>query len=197
MISSKTIDLIKYNLKKKLFNNIKADVISKINTNFINSLKTEKGATQVKERLSIDFIKSILDSLKYTYKIAGSQQSKDFQDINKIGLNIEVKKTDSLTVYFNDTMPSSDIFYIIMFTGKQYKTKEDIPPKIIFINGYDLIKDDIYFLLDYKKDIENMKNNWARKKKNQKANKLKYFSVNPRPTYKIDISHLIISSYAY
>ena len=164
---------------------------SKVTDELFISLKTEKGNTQVTERFSIDFIKHCLDSLQYTYKEAGSQQSKDFRNINGIGLNIEIKKTDSQTVYFNDTVPCLDIFYIIIFTGKSYINKEDIPPKLIFINGYDLCKPDIYYLIEYKKDIEAIKDKWGRKKSNQKANKFKYFSVYPRPTYKMSISHLL------
>ena len=195
-IPQKTINRLRYNLKNRQFQRLKKCVIDKVNKELINSLKTEKGNTQIKERLSIGFIKGCLDSLKYTYEEAGSQQSKDFRNINNIGFNIEVKKTDGLNVYFNDTLPSLDIFYIIIFTGKVYKTKEDIPPKLIFINGYDLCKPDIYHLFEYKKEIEDMKDRWGRKKTNQKANKFKHFSVYPRPTYKTDISYLLDSDYS-
>ena len=37
-------------------------------------------------------MEEILNNLNYTYKKAGSQSSKDFQDINNTGLNIEMKK---------------------------------------------------------------------------------------------------------
>lgn len=196
-ISYKTIQILKYNIKKKLFLRIKDCILKNINEEIIKSLKILKGDTQRKERLSIDFIKKCLDLLDYSYEEAGSQQSKDFRNINNIGLNIEVKKTDSTTVYFNDTLPSLDIFYIIIFTGKEYKTKKNISPKLIFINGYELCKPDLYLLLDYKKDIEDMKNKWGRKKGDEYANKFKHFSVYPRPTYKTDISYLINSDYSY
>jgi len=196
LVSRETIKLLKYNLKIKKFSKIKDCIINNINKEIIQSLKTTKGDTQSKERISISFIKKCLDTLNYSYKEAGSQQSKDFRNINNIGLNIEVKKTDSQTVYFNDTLPSLDIFYIIIFTGKEFKTKENIPPKIIFINGYELCKPDLYLLMDYKKDMEYMKDKWARKKINKNANKFKYFSVYPRPTYKTDISYLLNSDYA-
>ena len=195
-ISYKTIISIRYNLKQRIFYRIKQCIIEKINKNVISSFKTEQGNTQIKERITINFIKSCLEIMNYSYVEAGSQQSKDFRNIQKIGLNIEVKKTDSLTVYFNDTRPSFDIFYVIIFTGKQFKTKPNLPPKIIFINGYDLIKDDLYYLEEYKKDIEYLKNKWGRKKIGLMANKLKNFSVYPRPTYKININHLINSNYS-
>ena len=192
-----TIDRFRNNHKKRKFQSFKKCVIDKINKDFIQSLKTECGNTQVKERLSIDFIRECLDELGYTYEEAGSQQSKDFRNINNIGLNIEVKKTDGPTVYFNDTLPNTNIFYIIIFTGKVYKTKEDIPPKLIFINGYDLCKPDIYYLKEYEQEIEDMKDRWARKKTNKKANHFKHFSVYPRPTYKTDISYLFDSDYSF
>lgn len=195
-ISLKTINRLKYNLKNRNFQRLKKCIIDNVNVGLIQSLKTEKGNTQVKERLSISFIKECLDSLKYTYEEAGSQQSKDFRNINNIGFNIEVKKTDGINVYFNDTLPNSDIFYIIIFTGKVYKTKENISPKLIFINGYDLCKPDIYYLKEYEKEIEDMRDRWGRKKTNKKANKFKHFSVYPRPTYKTDISYLFDSDYS-
>ena len=149
MISSNTIKLVKYNLKNTLFHKIKDCIIKNINEELIQSLKTDKGNTQNTERISIHFIKQCLDSFNCTYEEAGSQQSKDFRNINNIDLNIEIKKTDSTTVYFNDTCPSSDIFYIIIFTGTNFKKKENIPPKIIFINGYELCKPDLYLLMEF------------------------------------------------
>ena len=190
-VSTNFVQTVRYNLRKRVFDSIKQSIIDNYNQEMIESLKTTKGDTQVKERISIEFVRNCIDSMKYSYKEAGSQQSKDFQNIQNIGLNIEVKKTDSSTVYFNDTLPSIDIFYVIIFTGKTYKRKSNIEPQILFVNGYDLCKKDLYYLLDYKKDIEHLKNKWARKKKNSNATKFTYFSVYPRPTYKMSISHLL------
>ena len=79
-----------------------------------------------------------------------------------------------------------------MFTGKEYKTKESIPPKIMFINGYDIVKDDLYEILNFSKEMEDMKNKWCRKKsENGRANKLKNMSMYVRPTYKTSIKHLL------
>ena len=92
-----------------------------------------------------------------------------------------------------------------MFTGKEFKQKENIPPKIIFINGYDLIKPDIYYALEYKKILDEIKNEWCRKSTDSsnkstdssnksitnKANKLKYLSMYVRPTFKTSIKHLL------
>ena len=181
-------------IKKYRFNRIRKCIENNITTFDINSLKTSNGNTQEKERISITLVSKCLDKLNYSYVEAGSQQSKDFRNICDCGLNIEVKKTDQFNVFFNDTCPSTDIFYIIIFTGTNYTKKQNILPKIIFINGYDLIKDDIYLLYGkggYKEDIEMMKNKWNRKGKKMNACKFKHMSVNPRPTYQTDIKYLL------
>ena len=183
----------KHNLKKIKFNHLKQEVSKLVDNEQIKSLVTKNGNTQVSERVSIEIVKKALNNLGYSFTEAGSQQSKDFRNVCNIGLDIEVKKCDSTTIYFNDTCPSSSIYYIIIFTGKEYKTKESISPSIIFINGYELIKKDIYFLIDFKKDLEAMRNKWCRKTENQNANKLKYMSTYFRPTYKRSISDLLIN----
>ena len=170
------------------FIKVKDQLSKDVNPDNLFKIKTKKGETQIAEKNSIEYVRGALDKLGYSYKEAGSQQSKDFQNINDTGLNIEVKKTDSLNIYFNDTLPTSDIYYIIMFTGNnKYR------PQIIYINGCNLTKRDIDNLSEYKMIIEDLKNEWARKTYsiNNKANKLKYFSVYPRPTYKMNILHLI------
>ena len=145
----------KQNLKKLKFEHLKHEVIRLINSEKIQSLITKNGNTQISERVSIEIVKEALTNLGYCFTEAGSQQSKDFRNVCNIGLDIEVKKCDNTTIYFNDTCPTSEIFYIIIFTGKEFKTKDNIPPTLIFINGYNLIKDDIYFLIDFKKDLGN------------------------------------------
>lgn len=178
-------------LRNIKFNKIKNEILKITRQNEIINLKTNNGETQNSERLSINIVKNALNNLNYSFEEAGSQQSKDFRNICNIGLDIETKKTDNFTVYCNDTLPSSDIYYIIFFTGKNYVKKQNIPPKIIFINGFDLIKNDIYLLLDYKKEIEDMKDLWCRKKTGKNATKFKEFSVYVRPTYKINIEKLV------
>lgn len=183
----------KHNLKKIKFNHLKEEVSKLVDSEQIKNLVTKNGNTQLSERVSIEIVKKALNNLGYSFTEAGSQQSKDFRNVCNIGLDIEVKKCDNTTIYFNDTCPSSNIYYIIIFTGKEYKTKKSIPPRIIFINGYELIKKDIYFLIDFKKDLEEMRNKWCRKTENQNANKLKYMSTYFRPTYKRSINDLLIN----
>lgn len=185
-----------YLKKEKFFKEIEREVINKTHGIDMSIMKTNNGETQKGERISIKVMKDILDEMGLIYDCAGSQQSKDFRNVHRpdsdVMINIEIKKTDGTTVYFNDTCPSIDIFYIIMFTGKEYKKKKNIPSKIIFINGYELMKDDEELIYIYKYIMENMKNDWGRKKIGDYANKFKRMSVYPRPTYKAYISDLLI-----
>jgi len=186
--------------RKKIIYKIICDKLKDLDLSEIKDIKTKNGNTQNSERITINIIKNILDKLNFSYTEAGSQQSKDFRNILNIGLNIEVKKTDGFNVFFNDTCPSPDIYYIIIFTGKNYVRQKNITPQFIFINGYNLIKDDIYFLYGkdgYKADIEYMKNKWNRKGMKQNACKFKHMSVNPRPTYQTDIKYLLDSDYSH
>lgn len=181
------------------FNNIKECVIKKIKYSDVASLKTTDGNTQNTERKSISLIRDCLSELSYSFNEAGSQQSKDFRNINNIGLDIEIKKTDGYTIYFNDTLPNKNIYYIILFTGKNFKKNniENIPPQIIFINGLDLIDEDLELALEYQKDIEQMRDKWSRKKKGGNALLFKYMSVCPRATYKTSIKHLLNSPQSF
>ena len=187
--------------KDLLFNQIKSKTCQNIKD--ISDIKTTNGDTQSSERLSIKLIEDILVDMNLNYTLAGSQQSKDFRNVYKnvksLCINVEIKKTNSTTIYFNDTLPSTDIYYIIFVTGKEYKknTINNIQQQIIFINGYDLIKDDLELLMEYKEDIEYLKNKWARKKSNNKANSFKNFSVYPRPTFKTDIKYLLNSPQSF
>jgi hypothetical protein len=154
-----------------LFNQITNHLDENIDEEFIKSTKTEKGNTQVSERVVIDKIRTILSGMELTFDEAGSQQSKDFRNVGGIGLNIEVKKTDNPMIYFNDTCPTKDIWYIIFFTGKEYKKKPEnnIPPKLLYINGEEFVKDSPW-LEEYIQEITALKDKYARgpaKKMNQ------------------------------
>ena len=177
----------------KTFIQVKECVKNTISIEKILSFKTEKGNTQNSERGSIDFMIKCFESLNYTFEEAGSQQSKDFRNVNNTGLNIEIKKTDTFIVYFNDTLPNEDIYYIIFFTGKKFKKKPFIPPQILFINGHDLVGDDLVLALEYQKEIEEMRDKWSRKGTGRNATQFKHMSVCPRATYRTSIEHLLNS----
>jgi hypothetical protein len=122
---------------KQLFYEISCELTKHISPSFILSTKTEKGNTQISERIIIQKIGAILDSMGLNYVEAGSQQSKDFRNVGNIDLNIEVKKTDNTTIYFNDTCPSKDIYYIMLYYLQENNIKKH--PKKIFHRNCSLL----------------------------------------------------------
>ena len=173
-----------------LFNRITKELDEQVGEEFIKSTKTEKGNTQVSERVVIEKIRVILTGMELIFEEAGSQQSKDFRNVGGIGLNIEIKKTDNPVVYFNDTCPNKDIWYIIFFTGKEYKRKPEnnIPAKLLYINGEEFIKDSPW-LEEYIQEITALKDKYARgAAKKQLAG---IMEVYPRPTFKGNISKFL------
>jgi len=177
---------------KQLFYEISCELSKHISPEFILSTKTEKGNTQISERIIIQKIGAILDSMGLNYLEAGSQQSKDFRNVGNTDLNIEVKKTDNTTIYFNDTCPSKDIYYVILFTGKQYKKtpEKNISPQLLFINGEEFIKDSPW-IEHYISDINALKDKYARGANKKQLEGI--MEVYPRPTFKANISSFIVS----
>ena len=169
--------------KKELFEKIVDKVKSVFDNDTITKLKTIKGDTQKKEREYIQIMKKILDEMGLTYKEAGSQQSKDFRNVGGIGLDIELKKTDSSTIYFNDTCPSKDIYYIIIFTGNSI-----VSPQIIHTNGKVFIENSPW-IDEYKEEIQKLKDKYCRGE--NKKNYGGCMSGYVRPTYKADIRFLL------
>ena len=174
--------------RKNLFNTICNKVDSLITSEFINSIKTCAGNTQTSERKIIQKVRDVLESMGLSYKEAGSQQSKDFRDIDDVGLNIEIKKTDTEIVYFNDTCPIEDIYYIIFVTEKEFKRKPCRPAMTLYLNGLDFTKDSPW-LTEYIAWIEDGKNRFARGE--NKKNLPGIMEVYPRPTFKANISGFI------
>ena len=179
-------------MAQALFETIQAQMKSVISTEFILSTRTANGNTQVSERMVIAKVKEVLDGLTLTYEEAGSQQSEDFRNIGGIGLSIEVKKTDNTTIYFNDTCPREDIYYIILFTGKEYKRRveKNIPPQLCFLNGAQFLVD-APWILDYIAELTALKDKYARGENKKQLSGI--MSVYPRPTFKADISSFLSS----
>jgi hypothetical protein len=184
--------LEKYELRKKkdeLMNKIKTVLDSKMNDEKFAKLKTKNGKTQNSEDSCVKIIQSVLDEMKLSYEKASSQQPKDFRDVGKIGLDIEVKKTDGNTIRFNDTCPDEDIYYIVIYTGKVYKTKQEKKGKVLVLNGSYFLENTESWLPIYKKDITRLKDGYGRGD-NKKRLKCR-LSVYARPNYSGDISDLI------
>ena len=178
------------NIKKRTMDIILEKAREILTPGYLKTLITEHGNTQVSERKYIDTFKSILDDLGYTYTEASSQQPKDFRNINGIGLNIEMKKTDTFTIYFNDTLPNEDTEYIILFTGKEYATQNNIEPQMIHVNGDYFPNSSEDWVYEYAEKLEVLKNEYARG--DSARNLSGWMSVYPRPTYKAKIRQLIL-----
>ena len=171
-----------------LFKIIATKLKSVVNDEFIQSIKTLKGNTQSSERVVIQKIRNVFGDLELSYEEAGSQQSKDFRNVGGIGLDIEIKKTDTPHVYFNDTCPCADIYYIIFFTGKEYKSKKNIPPQLLFINGEEFIRDSPW-IHDYIQEINALKDKYARGENKKLLEGI--MEVYPRPTFKTNITKFL------
>ena len=106
-----------------MLRHIQERVSHSVTTEWISSLKTTKSNTQQNERIYIEKLKSILTDCGCTFQQAGSQQSKDFRNIQHAdfegSLNIEAKMTKGMNIMANDTLPSEDTFYIVFFTGNK------------------------------------------------------------------------------
>jgi hypothetical protein len=105
-------------------------------------------------------------------------------------LNIEIKKTDQQTIYFNDTCPTKDIWYIVFFTGKEYKNtpEKNIPAKLLYINGDEFVKDSPW-LDEYIREITYLKDKYGRGQAKKKLAGI--MEVYPRPTFKGRISRFL------
>lgn len=175
---------------KQLFQNITNELSKYITQEFIMITRTEKGNTQACERIIIQKICEVLDAMALSYKQAGSQQSKDFRNVGDIDLDIEVKKTDNMKVFFNDTCPSEKIFYVIFFTGKEYKKtpEKNIPGKLLLMNGEEFVKDSPW-IEDYIQEITRIKDKYGRGENKKCLEGI--MEVYPRPTFKADISKFL------
>ena len=144
-----------------------------------SSLRVINGKTQQSEEKYIQIIRDILDNEGITYKLAGSQEFGDFQQINGTDMIIEIKKTQSMTVMCNDTCPSSKAFYIIIFTGNK-----TLKPRIIGANGYEFIdgKSDIKKLVYTNTYIMNLRKLWEHNPSVVRAY--------PRGNYNIDMTYM-------
>jgi sorbitol-specific phosphotransferase system component IIA len=134
----------------------------------------------------------VLNELNLTFEEAGSQQSKDFRNVGGIGLDIEIKKTDNTVIYFNDTCPSDNIYYIVIFTGKIYKrqSEKNIPPQVLYLNGADFLTD-CDWLEEFITELNALKDKYARGDNKKMLSGI--MSVYPRPTFKADISDFLCS----
>lgn len=172
-------------IKMAMFNDILRESRKYFTNDIFQQIKTKKGNTQSVERLYQNTMKTILINMNYTFSEAGSQQPYDFRisipNMPHEILNLEIKKTDSYLIYFNDTCPTENAYYIILFTGKVTKNVT-VHPQIIGVNGYDFIRN-CPWVYEYKNELDELKRKYSKMEGNM--------SVYPRPTFKSDIKFLL------
>ena len=163
------MDILTNNLgtsKEDLFNLLRNKVTETLrkDPDRLLSLRTKKGNTQSSERECIQFVKDILDELLISYEEASSQQPKDFRNVGGIDLQIEIKKTDGFSIKFNDTCPSPNIYYIVFFTGKEYKqkTKTNLSAQCLFLNGRDFLEDSEEWISEYMEKMNALRDEFCR-----------------------------------
>jgi len=169
--------------KSQIFQNILALVKDKFNTDVFDQIKTKNGNTQHSETSYKLIIKNVLIENNYTFTEAGSQQPYDFRIALSDGdtLYLELKKTDGYKICFNDTCPSSDAYYIIIYTAKK-STK--YKPQIIGVNGNKFIEN-CPWISDYMNDINLIKQKYS------SSMKLGNMYAYPRPNLSSDIKFLL------
>lgn len=176
------------NAKEELFCRIVSQFSIRMTDEIVNLLKTSKGNTQEKERIYIDIMRHTLRTHDIPFEEAPSQQSKDFRNVGELGLHIEMKKTDSYSVYFNDTCPTSDMYYIVIFTGKTTRTVKT-PATLVAMRG-DLFTKDSPWIEEYVRALTEIKDRFCRGEAKKRLSGM--MEVYARPTFKADIRDLLM-----
>ena len=160
-----------------------------ISEDFIRETKTKNGDTQSGERLTISEVRGVLDEMGLEYVEAGSQQPEDFREVHfpenpSVKISLEIKKTKSPTVVFNDTFPTKNIYYVIFYGGN---TK--ISPQIICTKGDAFSRESRVWADVVRKRISDMNDKYARgdNKKNLSGIMRCYI----RPTWSANISKFL------
>lgn len=157
------------------------------NINELLNLKTTNGNTQISERNIINNIREAFTNNNIYFEEASSQQPYDFRNVGPINSYLsldylEIKKTNGNIIYLNDTIPTVGVKYIIFVTSKKN-------PRILFLDGGDLINGSESWIYEYKKSINNLKDTYCRGP--NASNLPGIMQVYARPTYKADISSFI------
>lgn len=144
----------------------------------IDIIKTKNGKTQYTEDVYSVIFENILNVLNIDYRKNSSQKFIDFMIyFNNTEIPIELKKTSRNRIILNDTFPSSNVVYFIIYVGKE--------PKIFWKYGMELLiilPDDLLQFREYFQEFQNIKNKI-------KSKLFGNLNVYPRPNFSIDIKH--------
>lgn len=139
-----------------------------------------------------DKVKAVLDELNLEYDVAPSQQHRDFRNIGKIGLDIEVKKSDKGIIKCNDTRPPEDVFYIVFLYQKSNKSSKN-KPCIWFGTGDELCYQNTKYD-DYEEELsvelEEARNKYLAVAKKFNAATKSNLRTYPRNNYQVNCSEL-------
>lgn len=169
-----------------MLHHIQQSISQNITTEWISSLKTNNGDTQQNERIYIEKLEKILTNCGCTFQQAGSQQSKDFRNIQhpdyEGSLNIEAKMTKSMNIIANDTLPSEDTYYIVFFTGNKH-----FKPQYFWKQGNEFISKDGWED-EYLKEISKIKQKFCINIQNKREG---HMSCYVRPNWRISIKKFL------
>lgn len=149
----------------------------RITRDFLRSTRTENGNTQFSERIFIRMVRETLTQLGLYFEEAGSQQPYDFRNIGGIGLQIEVKRTNSRSIIFNDTLPTRGTHYLVAVCTENPHLV--MIPGEKFTEGYEEVIDSFVTRLNQLRD------DFARGPNRHALGPI--MGVYPRPTFRADI----------
>jgi hypothetical protein len=160
-----------------------------ISEEFIMETKTKNGNTQSGERVTISEVRGVLDEMGLDYVEAGSQQPEDFREVHfpenpSVKISLEIKKTKSPTVVFNDTFPTKNIYYVIFYGGNTRNR-----PQMICTKGDAFSRESRVWADVVRKRINDINDKYARgdNKKNLSGIMRCYI----RPTWSANISRFL------
>jgi len=160
-----------------------------ISEEFIKETKTKNGNTQSGERVTISEVRGVLDEMGLEYVEASSQQPEDFREVHfpenpSVKISLEIKKTKSPTVVFNDTFPTKNIYYVIFYGGNTRNR-----PQMICTKGDAFSRESRVWADVVRKRINDMNDKYARgdNKKNLSGIMRCYI----RPTWSANIGRFL------
>jgi len=149
----------------------------RITRDFLRSTRTSHGNTQFSERIFIRMVRETLTQLGLYFEEAGTQQPYDFRNIGGVGLQIEVKRTNSRSIIFNDTLPTRGTYYLVAVCLEEPHLV--MIPGEKFTEGYEDVIDTFVTRLNQLRD------DFARGPNRHALGPI--MGVYPRPTFRADI----------
>lgn len=144
---------------------------------YLQTTRTENGNTQIAERTLIKLVREILTKLGLSFEEAGSQQPYDFRNVGGTGQHIEVKRTNSRSIIFNDTLPTKGIHYLILVCTET--------PHLLMISGEKFTEGYEEVIATFVQRLNELRDDFARGENRHALGPI--MGVYPRPTFRADI----------